>query len=163
MRVRFTKGDVAADADTLMCTRPDGSSTSAPMARQGILPHEAFHFVVESTLGWHDAFFGHVARGHSIEEATKRLHGQPRAWAQRTQALQCEALVACLESEQWSGGGDPAAFAESLVADCRRRGVAPPDINAEELERVRVALRAFGAAWRPLAAGASLERRFSTP
>ena len=63
MLVRFTKRAPAAAADSIVCVRPDGSMTSGGMARQGILPHEAFHFVVESTLGWHDAFFGHVARG----------------------------------------------------------------------------------------------------
>lgn len=160
MLVRFTKGLPAAPADALTCVRRDGTATTSAMARQGILPHEAFHFVVETTLGWHDAFFGLIARGGDLEEVNDRLHGQNRPWAKFTQALQAEALVACLEAGQWAGAPDPADFAAALVANSRRRGVVPPDINAEELEHVRVALRAFGAAWRPLAPGESLERRF---
>jgi hypothetical protein len=38
--------------------------------------------------------------------------------------------------------------------------VPPPDITAEEIAAVRTALREFGAAWRPLAVGAVLERTF---
>ena len=162
MLVRFSKGPPAADADALTCVRPDGSTTTGPLRRQGILPHEAIHFVVEDALGWHDAFFGLVARGESIEAVAARLHGRHAQWTKITQALQSESLVECLENDQWGGASDPAGFAEKLVASCRRRGVVPPDITAEELERVRVALRVFGAAWRPLAPGGSLERTFRT-
>jgi hypothetical protein len=160
MLVRFTKNKIATD--TLTCVRPDGSTTTAEMARRGILPHEAFHFVVESTLGWHDAFFGHVARGEAIEAITAKLHHEAGAWTKHTQALQSEALIVCLEAEQWGGASDPATFAQKLIAACRRHGVLPPDITADELETVRGALRDFGAAWRPLPADKSLERTFGT-
>jgi hypothetical protein len=162
MLVRFIKNSPSAEADALSCVRPDGSATTSELRRQGILPHEAIHFVVEDQLGWHDAFFGHIARGETIEQATNRLHGRNARWTKITQALQSEALVESFENDQWAGASDPAKFAENLVAGCRRRGVLPPDITAEELENVRVALRAFGATWRPLAPGASLERTFRT-
>lgn len=162
MLVRFNKNPPESEADTLACVRPDGSATSAVLRRQGVLPHEAIHFVIEDRLGWHDALFGHIARGESIEQVTNRLHGRNAQWSKMTQALQSESLVECFETEQWGGASDPATFAQKLVAACRRRGVAPPDITAEELARVRVALREFGAAWRPLAAGAALERTFRT-
>lgn len=162
MLVRFTKNPPAAAADTLTCVRPDGSTTTAGMPRQGILPHDAFHFVIETTLGWHDAFFGHVARGAALAEVTAKLHGDAGGWSKITQALQAEALVDCLQTGQWGGVADPAAFAQDLILGCRRRGVAPPDITPEEIDRVRMALREFGAAWRPLAPGGSLERTFGT-
>lgn len=132
------------------------------MSRPGILPHDAFHFVVETTLAWHDAMFGHVARGGSLEDVSAKLHGNSPGWSKITQALQTEALIECLQAGQWGGATDPAEFAQKLIAGCRRRGVVPPDITPEELERVRLALREFGAAWRPLAPGASLERTFGT-
>lgn len=160
MLVRFTKNPTAGDPDILTCVRPDGSSTSSEMQRQGILPHEAFHFVVESTFGWRDAFFGQVARGNAIEHVAAKLHGRHVEWSKMTQALQAESLIDSLQTEQWNGAGDPADFAETLVLTCRRRGVAPPDITPEELGQVRVALRKFGAAWRPLGPGSSLERTF---
>ena len=160
MLVRFTKNAPAARADTLTCVRPDGSSTQGEMPRQGILPHHAFHFVLEGTLGWHDALFGQLARGATLDQVTPTLPSSALHRAKNTQARQSAALVACLEATQWGGAPDPAAFAENLVATCRRRHVPPPDIDADELARVRLALRAFGAAWRPLNPGQSLERTF---
>jgi hypothetical protein len=160
MLVRFTKGSSPGESDTLTCVRPDGSTTWAEMTRQGILPHDAFHFVIENTLGWRDAFFGQVAQGGSIEAVTAKLHGKQAAWSKMPQAFQAESLIECLEADQWNGAADPAEFAQKLILACRRRGVAPPDINPEELSHVRAALREFGAAWRPLTPGASLERTF---
>jgi hypothetical protein len=105
MRVRFTKGPVSSKHDLLACTRPDGSETRGDMPRQGILPHDAIHFVVEQTLGWSDAFFGHIARGAEVAHVTTRLHGEKVDWSQATQALQSESLVECLQAEAmgWSG------------------------------------------------------------
>jgi len=160
MLVRFTKNAPTAKADALACVRPDGSSTHAEMPRQGILPHDAFHFVVETTLGWRDAVFGQIAGGATLAHVAKRLHGATIDRSKNIQALQSESLVECLQADQWSGASDPARFAETLIATCRRRAVPPPDIDAEELARVRVALRDFGAAWRPLLPGQSLERTF---
>jgi hypothetical protein len=160
MLVRFTKGPVAAQADELVCVRPDGTRTESSLPRRGILPHEAFHFVIETTLGWHDALFGELARGGSLSAATARTHGSPSAWTKNTQARQTEALVECLEAEQWGGPNDPATFAEMLVLACRRQGVSPPDVLSEEIDRIRINLREFGAAWRPLAPGEWLERTF---
>jgi hypothetical protein len=130
------------------------------MARHAIMPHEAFHFVVEKTFGWRDAFFGQVELGAGLEAVAAKLHDPKIDRAKNTQALQCEALIECLQAEQTSGASDPATFAHNLIVNCRRRGVPPPDITAEELTLVRTALREFGAAWRPLAAGAALERTF---
>ena len=160
MIVRFTKNLPTAPADTLTCERPNGTSTHSAMPRQGILPHDAFHFVVETTLGWHDALFGQIARGAIPADLAAQLHsGKMKRPADR-QALQSESLVECLQAGQWGGATDPETFAKSLAASCRRRGVTAPRLSAEELERVRVALREFGAAWRPLSPGQSIERTF---
>ena len=160
MLVRFTKGPAAATSDQLTCIRPDGRSTQCDLPRQGILPHEAFHFVIESTLGWHDALFGELARGGTLEAVTARLHGRQIEWTKDVQGRQTEALVECLEAEQWGGASDPVTFVEKLVVACRRRGSPPPDVTPEEIDLVRVRLREFGAAWRPLGPGESLERNF---
>ncbi len=158
MRVRFIKGSVGSRHDLLVCTRPDGSETRNEMPRQGILPHDAIHFVVEQTLGWNEAFFGHVARGADLGHVNTRLHGEKIDWAEAPQALQSESLVECLQAEQWGGAASPELFAQTLASTCQHRGVKAPDLTAEQLIRVRGALRAFGAAWRPLGPGASLER-----
>ena len=160
MLVRFIKNAPAADADVIACIFPDGTRTSGPMARQGVLPHEAFHFVVEKTFGWRDAFFGQIELGASIEAVTAKLHDPKIDRTKNTQALQSESLVECLQNEQARGAADPAAFAQNLILSCRRRGVPPPDITADELTLVRTGLREFGAAWRPLPISGSLERSF---
>jgi hypothetical protein len=160
MLVRFTKNTPSAPADTLVCERPDGSTVQGAMPRQGILPHDAFHFVVETTLGWRDAFFGHIAAGAAHDSLPSWGHGPQRSLPKNSQVLAAAALVECLEATQWGGAPDPAVFAKTLAAACRRRRVPPPDISAEALARVRLALREFGAAWRPLTPGQSLERTF---
>ena len=45
MLVRFTKNAPSAKADTLTCIRADGTSTTGPMPKQGVLPHDAIHYV----------------------------------------------------------------------------------------------------------------------
>ncbi len=160
MLVRFTKGSVTAKTDTLVCERPDGTRTHGAMPKQGILPHDAFHFVVETTLGWHDAFFGQLAAGASLDHLTTKLHGQKIDWSKNVEALQSESLVECLQAEQWGGAADPATFTATLAITCRRRHVTSPVLTPADLARVRLALREFGAAWRPLAPGKSLERTF---
>src|SRR4051812_50069139 len=110
MHVRFTKNPAAAKADLLVCVRLDGTATKREMLRQGILPHDAFHFVVESTLGWRDALFGQVARGAALEHVAVKLHGVRIEGAKLTQGLQAESLIECLQAEQWGGPADPAAF-----------------------------------------------------
>ncbi len=160
MRVRFLKNPPAAKLDKLVCVRADGTTTSGDMPRQGILAHDAFHFVVETTLGWRDAFFGQVANGISLDQLTSKLHGIKVDWSKQVQALQSESLVECLQAEQWGGATDPETFHETLAITCRRRHVPPPRVSAEELEKIKAALRAFGAEWRALNPGQFLEKTF---
>ncbi len=40
------------------CRRDDGNSTRCPMAKQGILPHDFIHYVVEDTLNLRRGFYG---------------------------------------------------------------------------------------------------------
>jgi hypothetical protein len=160
MIVRFQKNPPAAKLDRLTCVRDDGTSTSGDMPRQGILPHDAFHFVVEHTLGWREAFFGQVAHGVSLDHITSKLHGIKVDWSKNAQALQAESLVECLQAEQWGGAADPETFRETLAVSCKRRHVPAPVLSAEDLVKVKAALRAFGAEWRALNPGQALEKKF---
>ena len=160
MVVRFTKGPVAAKSDRLTCQRDDGTTTCGELPRQGILPHDAIHFVVESILGWRDAYFGHVARGTELNPADWHRAAAMPGWGTEVQALQSESLVECLQAEQWGGATGPDTFRETLAITCARRHVAPPALDVADLHRLRKALREFGAAWRPLPPGGSLERTF---
>ena len=160
MLVRFSKAAVNAPADTLTCERPDGTLTHGAMPKQAILPRHAFHFVVETTLGWRTAFFGQIANGTSLDDLTANAHEPKSHRVKNPVALQSAGLVECLQAEQWAGASDPATFAAALAAACRRHRVVPPALTPGDLARLRTALRDFGAAWRPLAPGQSLERTF---
>jgi len=168
MLVRFTKGPPAARTDALTCLRPDGSELKHLMPRQGVLPREAVHFVIETTLGWNDGLFGRVRDGAAITDLLPDP-GASKATAPRVQKtdtthlrlLQGQALAECLQAEQWSGPTAAPDFLRNLAKACRPHRVPPPELTPPQLERLRIALREFGAAWRPLVPGAGIERRFA--
>lgn len=168
MLVRFTKGPPGTNADLLTCIREDGTRTSVPLGRQGVLPREAIQFVVEATLGWPDGWFGAIAQGLAADAAAAgrirgraggRSHGDPETPEAEVRP-QAEIIAGCLQAEQWGGATDRAAFQKKVADACRRRRVAPPLVTAAMLDRLRAAVREFGAAWRPLPPGRSLDRRF---
>lgn len=160
MLLRFTKSLTAGAPDLLFCVRADGTQ-AAEMPREGVLPRLAIHFVVENTLGWRDAVFGHIATQASPNLIQLLAQQRPRrALAPPVRVLQSIALVTCLQGEQWNGASDHRQFTTALAQAAKACRVAPPAISAEELDRLRLALREFGAAWRPLRAGASLEYTF---
>ena len=160
MLVRFTKNAPSAHADALTCLRADNTCTSGEMPKQAILPHAAFHFVIETTLAWRDGFFGQIAEGADFAGVMATFPAAKKSPAKIPRLRQSEALVACLAAEQWGGASEPAAFAVKLAAACKKERVPALALTPDELTRVRTALREFGAAWRPLNPGQSLERTF---
>ena len=160
MLVRFIKNAPSASADALTCLRADSSRTSGEMPKQAILPHAAFHFVIEITLGWRDRFFGQIADGADFASVTAKFQSAKKSPAKILRLRQSEALVACLAAEQWGGASEPAVFAIKLAAACKKERVPALALTPDELARVRTALREFGAAWRPLTPGQTLERTF---
>ena len=160
MLVRFTKNAPSAPADALTCLRADNTRTSGEMPKQAILPHAAFYFVIETTLGWRDGFFGQIAEGADFAGVTATFQAAKKSPEKIPRLRQSEALVACLAAEQWGGASEPAAFAVKLAAACKKERVPALALTPDELTRVRTALREFGAAWRPLTPGQTLERTF---
>ncbi len=160
MLVRFTKNTPSDSADALTCRRTDGTHTNGEIPKQAILPHAAFHFVIETTLGWRDGFFGQIADGADFASVTAKFQTAKKSPAKIPLLRQSEALVACLAAEQWGGASEPAAFAVKLEAACKKERVPALKLTTNELTRVRTSLREFGAAWRPLTPGQTLERRF---
>ena len=66
MKLTATKSGKSDKLDNLLCTRADGTHTAVKMPRQGILPHDLIHYVVQSTLGYRHGFLGEVANGADI-------------------------------------------------------------------------------------------------
>jgi hypothetical protein len=79
MKLIATKQGKSDKYDTLRCVRLDGTETSVQMPRQGILPHDLIHYVVEHTLGYQNGFLGTVAQGAEIGFAMQQSHDTQRA------------------------------------------------------------------------------------
>ncbi|MFB9245971.1 hypothetical protein IV454_17945 [Massilia antarctica] len=121
--------------DRLRYVRDDGSSTQTAMPRQGILPHDLVHYVVESTLGLRNGFTGLVARGAEASFAMEMAH-DPAGKQVETEAIQVEAVVEALQSQLWSGQFDDADFAEAVRVACLGRERAPFDLAGIDAERL---------------------------
>ena len=65
MLIEFKKGK--QKPSTLTCKRSDGSITWTRM-HPGIEVHDFAHYVVESEMGYSDAFFGSILNGYSIQD-----------------------------------------------------------------------------------------------
>lgn len=104
----------------LRYVREDGSFTACSMPRQGILPHDLIHYVVESELQFKDGFTGLIAQGAEAVLATQLLHGLAEKMA-GTEAMQVEAIVEALQTQLWAGQFSPEDFAEGVRTACLAR------------------------------------------
>lgn len=106
--------------DRLRYAREDGSSTECSMPRQGILPHDLIHYVVESELQLRDGFTGLIAQGAEATYATQLAHGLAQKMA-GTEAIQVEAIVEALQTQLWAGKFSKEDFIEAVHTSCAGR------------------------------------------
>lgn len=97
MKLTATKSGKSDKLDLLRCERPDGTHTSVPMPRQGILPHDLIHYVVEQTLGYRHGFLGEVAKGADIAFAMQMSHDLAQT-APSPELTHAEAIVESLQA-----------------------------------------------------------------
>jgi len=140
--------------DELRCLRSDGSATGCAMPRQGILPHDLIHYVVESLLSWRQAFYGMVAAGADIGPTMAQSH-DPANRALLEQAVHAEAVVESLQAQLWSAGADPDAFDDAMFLEgvrgaCEARGRSVPELPAGAGRRLFDAVLALNARWQAL-------------
>lgn len=155
MKLIVTRQGRSDKYDALRCVRRDGSSTGCPMPRQGILPHDLIHYVVESTLGWRHAFYGMIAAGADIGPAMEAAHDPANA-ALADQAIHTEAVVESLQAQLWSAGADADAFDDALFEEgvrmaCVGRGRSVPDLPAGSGRRLFDAVLALNGRWQQVA------------
>ena len=144
--------------DRLKYLRSDGSQTQSAMPRQGTLPHDLVHYVVESALPLRAGFLSLVAAGADAAFVMQAVHDQANAEAE---AVQAEAVVEALQAQLWSGAFDPEAFLEGVCSACAARGQPPfefADANAGA-DLYRKALE-LDRRWQPLANFQSLTLEF---
>jgi hypothetical protein len=148
--------------DDLRCLRRDGSATGCAMPRQGILPHDLVHYVVESTLGWRHAFYGMIAAGIDIGPAMEQAHDPGNADL-ADQAIHAEAVVESLQAQLWSGAFDAALFDEGVRTVCTARGRSVPALPADAGRRLFDAALELDARWRQVPWHGTLELELPAP
>lgn len=111
MKLIAEKAGNADKYDTLRYVRADGSESRSPMPRQGTLPHDLIHYVVESTLPLEFGFMSLVARGADALFVMETAHDRTNPSVE-TEAVQAEAVVEALQTQLWSGEFDTDAFLE---------------------------------------------------
>lgn len=150
MRMIATRLGPTDRHDHLRCVRADGSSTEVEMPRQGALPHDLIHAIVESALGFSDGFIGLVAKGADMAFAAQQFQEYIDP-ARHAQVAQAESVVESLQAQLWSGAFDGEAFAYGVQTACAMRGVAPPDFSqCDPRAQLFAPVAALGAAWQAL-------------
>jgi hypothetical protein len=125
MKLIARKMEAAVKLDRLRVVRDDGSETSCEMPRQGVLPHDLVHAVVESHLNLREGFLGLVAKGADIAFAEKNFRDyiDPE---RHFEVAQSESVVEGLQTQLWNGAFDFTAFIAGVEGACAMRGVATP-------------------------------------
>jgi len=102
MKLTARKLGKSDKSDLLVCTRDDGSTTQVAMPRQGVLPHDLLHFIVETALPLRHGFLSQAAAGGSIaiDAGMSYVEGP----AQHVmESGQVESLVEALQTQLWAG------------------------------------------------------------
>ncbi len=157
MKLIATKRGKNDKYDQLRCIRRDGSETSTMMPRQGVLPHDLIHYVVETTLGYDHGFLGLVAKGSDISFAMEQTHDIGNA-ALADQATHAEAVVESLQAQIWSGAFDMDMFHAGLEGACGMRARPVPDLDGVDVNTALYGgVMALGQRWQQTPYHASLE------
>jgi hypothetical protein len=157
MVIRFKKGknQWKHKPDTLTCIRDDGSITWTHLHR-GFVHHDFAHYVIETTLGFENAFFGLVARGYDIPDFSESKAKCP--FEIPKEAMGTEPIVALLQVDfpnrlYFQDVNSDGLFREYSAS-------LPVSITDEQLEVMRQKLGALLQRWRDLQPGASMTLQF---
>ena len=151
MLLRFKKGKHPAKhkPDTLTCIRADSSITWTHIHR-GFVQHDFAHYVVETTLGFDNAFFGLVAKGHDIPDFSRPKSERP--FEIPREAIAVEPIVALLQAELWESFPAPLLESDSAYL--------PANVTEAQIESMRSQLRELLRRWDNLEPGESMELEF---
>jgi hypothetical protein len=119
--------------DVLRFVRNNGTCTDAVMPRQGILPHDLVHYVVESALPLRHGFLSQLARGADAQFVMEAVHDAANMEVE-AEAVQAEAIVEGLQAQLWSGTFDEEAFLAGAASACTARDKPPFDFAALNLD-----------------------------
>lgn len=125
MKLIARKLEQGGKYDHLRVVRDDDSETSCDMPRQGVLPHDLLHAVVESRLQFQDGFLGLVNKGADITFAEKNFRDYIDP-IRHFEVAQAESVVEGLQTQLWAGEFDVDAFLAGVSGACAMRKVAVP-------------------------------------
>jgi hypothetical protein len=120
MKLIAEKLGKADKMDRLRYVRSDGTASECAMPRQGTLPHDLIHYVIESQLKLKDGFTGLIARGAEPSFAMEVTHELAKKMV-CTEAVQVEAIVEALQAQLWSGQFSHEDFLEGVRTACYAR------------------------------------------
>jgi hypothetical protein len=164
MRLKLTKSSANSKTDLCQFIRKDGSVDELNLPRQGILPHDLVHFVVESKLksplALQHGFLSLVARGASASFVMELAHlGDVNKIEEA--AIQVEAIVEALQTQLWNGSYEHEYFIYGIQTAAQSRQTPCPElpdaILGKQLFDTAVALNLE---WQQLAPCAVMELQF---
>lgn len=162
MIVRLTKSKNVSKPDRLICVRDDGSSTWWPLTPH-LVEHDMLHYIVETTLGYQQAFFGLIARGRDIDSFGTK-NGQKDTYTEEEGSA--ELIVGLLQVEMLNGKRHNAAefdadFFSMLTLTCRNNNwPLPQHLTTEHIKSIRIQMQDLSDRWNKLACNESLELIF---
>lgn len=154
MIIRLKKG--RGKPDVLTCIRSDGSTTWTRLRIPA--QHDLVHYVVETTLGLRDSFYGLVARGVDITDFEKPKEQQ--TFQTPIEAIHTEYIVGLLQMELVNSAPYE-DFNAQLRAMCEQNKFpVPPGITLDKIRRIRQAVGEILYEWQTIAPGQTFELTF---
>jgi hypothetical protein len=171
MKLVASKRASTEKLDRLSFVRNDGTQCEIEMPRQGVLPHDLVHYVVESLFGLQGGFLSLIARGADarfVMDAIDAINdmdtpSDPKIQNIELAAVQAEAMVEAMQTQLWGGSFDYASFVYGAQMAAQARNieapVAPIPALAQKAYDAAIALNLRWAAVKPYT---NLELAFET-
>ena len=118
--------------------------------------HDFAHYVVETTLGFENAFFGLVAKGYDIPDFSEPKAQRPFEIPE--EAMNTEPIVALLQADLPNTPYPQDTNSNGLFRE--HSATLPVNITDEQLKVMRQKLRTFLQQWHDLQPGESMTLQF---
>ncbi len=143
----------------LTCFRTDGTSTFTKI-RPGLEVHDLAHYVVETALGFKEAFYGLINQGYRVPDFELPRNQRPAALIPENlplESLQTEFIVNQLQIELYNSG-EQQAFIPLLQQAMANRNLDFPEVlTSDKVPAMREELRALVSRWQALPTGEAID------
>ena len=139
--------------------RTDGTTTWTKL-RPGLEAHDLAHYVIETVLGYKNAFYGLINQGYEVGDFEVPRSQRPEALIPVNlplEAIQSEYIVNQLQTEYLGGYGQSPDFMETLAAALKEKALPfPSALTLDRLEEIRLQFHALLLQWHNLKEGEEL-------